>query len=56
MMAHDKSSNPYVIKARTSSSRDQFRVAVRKEKWLQGYCSAQLLQPQEHAGPLRSLL
>lgn len=40
----------------TSSACDQVLVTVKEEKWLQGYCSAQLLEPQEHAGLPRSLL
>lgn len=46
-------------KAYTSSNWDQDRVndsTVKKEKWLQGYCSAQLSELQEHAVLLRPLL
>lgn len=56
-MRHDI--QPHSHKADTSSNWDQDRVSdstVKKEKWLQGYCSAQLSEPQEHAVLLRPLL
>lgn len=45
-------------KVHTSSNWDHDRVTdstVKKAKWLQGYCSAQLSEPLEHAVPLRPL-